>query len=131
MFFSPDQVEHLNYECDKLLQRLKEFQAKIVKEDRLLDSAPLLREQLIHGAGRRVGVIKRSIENIFLLFPPDTIRVLESDVLADVQINLHAFMINIYGIYDNWAWAYALRHNLEAEMGGRQKIGSRSVCPFL
>jgi hypothetical protein len=36
--------------------------------------------------------------------------------LADVQINLHAFVMNLYGIYDNWAWAYVLRHDLEAAM---------------
>ena len=45
------------------------------------------------------------------------------DSLTDVQIQLHAFVINLYGLLDNLAWAFVIRHDLEAVIGGRQKVG--------
>ena len=32
-------------------------------------------------------------------------------------------MINLYGVFDNWAWAFVCRHNLAAEIGNRRQIG--------
>ena len=57
------------------------------------------------------------------MFPPETVRPPDRDILSDVQINLHAFVIIAYGIHDNWAWVYVLQHNLEAEIGGRRRVG--------
>ena len=101
MFFTDKQAAHLSQECRKALQDLQDLQLKIVVQGQPLDAAPRLTEHLLHGAGRRVGVIRRAIENVFSLFPPETKRPLQSDALADVQINLHAFVMNLYGIYDN------------------------------
>jgi hypothetical protein len=123
MFFTDKQAAHLSQECRKALQDLQDLQLKIVVQGQPLDAAPRLTEHLLHGAGRRVGVIRRAIENVFSLFPPETKRPLQSDALADVQINLHAFVMNLYGIYDNWAWAYVLRHDLESTIGDRRRIG--------
>ncbi|MGK2959112.1 MAG: hypothetical protein ACSLFB_12110 [Acidimicrobiales bacterium] len=67
--------------------------------------------------------MKRSIKNVFTIFPPETERPLSAEDLADVQINLHAFVINLYGVYDNLAWAFVLRHDLEVKTGGRKGIG--------
>ena len=123
MFFTAEQANHLHRECEEVLRKLQELQLKIVVQGQPLDATSRLREHLLHGAARRVGVIKRSIENVFSLFPPETTRPLGSETLSDVLINLHAFVMNLYGIYDNWAWAYVLRHNLEAEIGDRRRIG--------
>lgn len=71
-----------------------------------------VREHLLHGVARRVDVIGRTINNIFNRFPPDTARPLSKDALSDVQINLHALVINLYGVFDNWAWAFVYRHGL-------------------
>ncbi|NCT69285.1 MAG: hypothetical protein GXC76_16775 [Rhodanobacteraceae bacterium] len=95
----------------------------IVVQGQPLDPASRLREYLLHGAARRVGAIRRAIQNIYAFFPPETERPLQQDTLADVQINLHAFVMNLYGLYDNWAWAFVLQHNLEDAIGGRQRIG--------
>lgn len=48
-----------------------------------------------------------------MLFPPSATKPLASDVLNDAQINLHAFVINLYGLFDNLAWAFVWRHGLE------------------
>jgi hypothetical protein len=133
MTFTNDQSEHLHRECEKTLQGLQALQLKIVAQGQPLEAASRLREHLLHGAARRVGVIRRSIANVYSLFPPETGRPLSSDTIADVQINLHAFVMNLYGIYDNWAWAFVLRHNLEETIGGRRRIGLfiDATCRYL
>ncbi len=123
MFFYAEALETLESQCVEVLAMLNDLQLKIVLEGQLLDPASRAREHLLHGAGRRVGVIRRSIENVFTLFPPSTTRPLDRNTLTDVQINLHAFLINLYGLYDNWAWAYVLRHNLESIIGDRRRVG--------
>jgi hypothetical protein len=123
MPYTVEQTKELDTELGRALHLLEDLKLKVVVQGQPLDASSRLREHLLHGAGRRIGVIRRSIQNVFSLFPPDTERPLSSDALADVQINLHAFVMNLYGIYDNWAWAYVLRHDLEAAIGDRRKVG--------
>lgn len=73
-------------------------------------------EHLQHGAARRVQIMARALKNIFRLFPPNTERPLHPDDLADVQINLHAYFINLYGVFENFAWAFVHRHGLETQL---------------
>jgi hypothetical protein len=40
-----------------------------------------------------------------------------------VQINLHAFVINLSGVFDNWAWAFIHRHDLLRNVGGKTNVG--------
>jgi len=123
MFFSLEQIHEFERHCKQVLADLRDLQLKIVVAGDPFDATSRVREHLLHGAARRVGVIRRSIENVFSLFPPNRVRPLDQDTLADVQINLHAFVMNLYGIYDNWAWAYVLRHDLEAIIGDKRRIG--------
>ena len=123
MHFSKEQATQLEQHQHDVVSELQELQLKIVVEGQPLDASSRVREHLLHGAARRVGVIRRSIENVFSLFPPSTPRPLARDTLADVQINLHAFVMNMYGLYDNWAWAYVLRHQLESAIGDRRRVG--------
>lgn len=83
----------------------------------------LARDHLVQGAARRIGVLDAAMETIFRLFPLSTSRPLASDTLATVQINLHAFLMNLFGVFENWGWAFVLRHNLLASVGGRQGVG--------
>ncbi|MBF0375966.1 MAG: hypothetical protein HQK72_00610 [Desulfamplus sp.] len=123
MFFFADALDKLERDRYEVITMLNELQQKIIIEAQSLDPSSRVYEHLLHGAGRRVRVIRRSIENVFSLFPPSTAQPLNSDVLDDVQINLHAFLINIYGLYDNWAWAYVLRHDLKSLISNRHKVG--------
>ncbi|MFM0360439.1 hypothetical protein [Paraburkholderia sediminicola] len=75
------------------------------------------KEHLRHGAARRLGVMGRAMQNVFTLFPPATDRPLPQEALHDVQISLHAFVINLYGVFENFAWAFVLRHNLLPKVG--------------
>jgi hypothetical protein len=68
------------------------------------------REYLQRGVGRRLNVIQLSLGKIYDLFPPSRIKPLPKATLSEVQVYLHAFVINLSGIFDCWAWAFVLRH---------------------
>lgn len=105
-----------------LLDALQELTMQHVIEGQHLPHDGV-REHLVHGAARRLGVMRRAIASIFELFPLDQSRPLKSEVLGDVQINLHAFVINLSGVFDNWAWAYVFRHGLLEKIGNRSNVG--------
>ena len=62
------------------------------------------RGYLSYGVMRRTSVIVRSIKNVFAIFPIDRIELLSMDELHDIDINMHAFYVNIFGLLDNLAW---------------------------
>jgi hypothetical protein len=81
------------------------------------------KEHLKYGVGRRFHLMGYALRNIYKIFPPGRARNLGPQELADVQLNLHAFVINISGSFDNMAWAFVLRHELLAQIGRRQQVG--------
>jgi hypothetical protein len=59
-----------------------------------------------------------AIENRWSVSP--AVRPVDTDDLDDAQISLHAFVINLYGLFDNLAWAFVWRHGLEEKIDRRQ-----------
>lgn len=92
-----------------------------------------VRRFLAHGVGRRLSVLKRSIEEIFTIFPPDREAPLSNDETVSLQIHLHAFLINVAGVFENWAWAFVHRHRLRSDLHPTQisifKEGTRQYLP--
>jgi hypothetical protein len=82
-----------------------------------------VREYLNYGVGRRLNVIQLSIQKIYELFPPSQEEALPKETIHEVQVYLQAFVINVSGIFDNWAWAFILRHNLLDKIGGKFGVG--------
>ena len=81
------------------------------------------REYLLYGVGRRLKILRYSLSTIFRLFPPTTAKPIASDDLDAVQAALHAFVMNLYGTFENLAWAFVCHHDLIGEIGDRRKIG--------
>ena len=123
MTYSPAQIEQLHENLRSALADLQDLILKVVVEGQGLDRASQVREHLLHGAARRLKTVRRALQRVFELFPLDQARPLESDTLSDVQTNLHAFVMNLYGLYDNWAWAFVLRHGLLDTLGDRRRVG--------
>ena len=122
MAYTEEQAIHFIYEERNIAHELQELMLQTFLHGQETANARA-REHLLQGVARRIRSLGRSITNVFELFPPTTKNPLPSGSLADVQINLHAFLINLSGIFDNWAWAYVLRHNLESKIGGRRNVG--------
>jgi hypothetical protein len=83
--------------------------------------SPRAREYLHNGVGRRVGLVQRCVERIFQIFPPDRSVHFEREELEDLNINLHAFLLNIYGILDDLAWVVVLEAT-QQEVKDRRKV---------
>jgi len=65
--------------------------------------------------GRRLPVIERAVLNVFRMFPPDRREFLSNDECTDVSIQLHAFAINVYALFDNIAWICVLEAGVDLE----------------
>lgn len=91
------------------------------------------REYLDHGLCRRLKIIRKCLGNIFQIFPPDRKHKLSDEELDNVQINLHTFLINIYGALENIAWIYALENKIHSLLELPVKIGlfKKELKPFL
>ncbi|MEY5015747.1 MAG: hypothetical protein RIS92_2105 [Verrucomicrobiota bacterium] len=123
MHYSVPQIDDLHENLRKVLQDMQDLILKTVIEEQALDPASPVRGYLGHGAARRLRTIRRAVQRVFELFPLNQVRPLEADALSDVQTNLHAFVMNLYGLYDNWAWAFVLRHDLLSKIGDHRRVG--------
>lgn len=63
--------------------------------------------------GRRLPIVERTVLNIFRIYPPDRSKFIQQDESADITIQLHAFAINVYALFDNIAWICALEEKLD------------------
>lgn len=112
MRYSDRTLEQLLDLVDLRISELRDAQLRCVLECEKTQSSDAA-EHLTHGAGRRINLLQHSLKNIFQLLPPDTERPIERDALNDVQINLHAFFINLVGLFDNLAWTFTHHHQLD------------------
>lgn len=74
------------------------------------------------GFMRRFGTLRRCIENAFSLIPPEIEEIPDQQVLYDTQINVQAFVANVYGSLDNLAWVWVYERELEIQ---RNRVGLR------
>jgi len=81
------------------------------------------REYAYQGFSRRVGVLRRCIENLFDIIPADRADVPSREELRDAEINIQAFIANCYGCVDNLAWIINFEKKLNL---ARKKVGLRS-----
>lgn len=84
------------------------------------------REHMLHGVSRRLQMLQRCVDNMFRLFPASRMEKLPNEDLLDLEINLHAFLINTYGIIENVALALAYENDLIVDSRETLHPGS---CP--
>jgi hypothetical protein len=79
-------------------------------------------EYCTHGFLRRLETLKRCIENIYTICPPEKSDTLSGDDRLDLTINLQSFMFNVSGCLDNlaWIWVYEkrLKNNKDRLLSG-------------
>ena len=112
MSYTVEQIAELDQGLHAVVGELEDLWINLAR-----DVAPLLkveraREYIGNGACRRLRTIRRCIDNIFRVCPPRRTKLLSEDERYDLQINLHAFCINIHGVPDNLAWAYLLEKGI-------------------
>lgn len=121
-YLKPDQVEKINElfgEIEPKYNRLVlMFSHRRYGNERAFEYAQ-------QGYVRRLGTIKRCIENVFTLISPEENRIPIRSVLHDAQINIQAFYANVYGCMDNLAWVWVYERGLEAKVP-RTRVGFRA-----
>ena len=83
------------------------------------------KEILLQSVGRRLGILRRALHHVVVLFPPSGVKPIDRDSLDDAQISFHAFVINLYGLIDNLARAFVWRDGLENSVD-RKQVGTFS-----
>lgn len=131
--FSAPKLSHM--ECDRNEKQdghsYTEAQARNLMDQmlELRDAQPVVRLDLAHlseqltvpraktfateALGRRLPIVERAVLNVFRIYPPDRRKFIEPDEGADIAIQLHAFAINVYALFDNIAWICALEAKLD------------------
>ncbi len=124
MIYTPEQIDQITHEKSKVLNRLIDLQMTLTFQFAPTLQSERAREYLLHGICRRLGVLHQSIRNVFEIFPLSRENHLTHVELSNIEINLHAFTINIYGLLDNVAWVLVFENNLEDNIrGGRRGVG--------
>lgn len=108
MTFSPQQVTEIESGYAAASRSLCQMRLDLTYTLGAALSNQRAREYLLHGVCRRLRTIERCLVNVFRIFPVGRTSKLSWDELADVEINLHAFFINIHGLLDNIAWVCVL-----------------------
>lgn len=112
MHYSAEQYTQLEGEWKSLSEELPEEWVSLARDVPSLLSQEQAREHIIYGAARRLMIITRCLKNVFKIFPIRRTQLLDDDERNDLEINLHAFLINIHGLPDNLAWAYVLERQI-------------------
>lgn len=105
--YSPEALVTLEEGFEDSLDEARKMLTEVVVLGGKLKS-PRAREYLNHGVARRLGLVQRCVINIYDICPLDRSELFEPDELEDLNINLHAFLLNVYGILDDLAWVVAL-----------------------
>lgn len=111
-YFDQETVEDFLARLIDAQKELLDLSAQVVAAGGVGNSEEMHRH-LHHGAARRLRVLSSSIRIAFDVYPPDLERPLDRDDLDVVQIALHAFFMNLFGLFDNLAWAFLWRHGLQ------------------
>jgi hypothetical protein len=123
MMYTENQLAQLHAGFPEVTAQLQDLQLATVTQARTATADPDVRKYLNHGVGRRLGILRKALEEIYRLFPPEQPTPLPRDDLLVTQIHLQAFILNVSGVFDNWAWAFVHRHNLFEAIGDRRRVG--------
>ena len=82
-----------------------------------------------HGFVRRLGTLKRCIENVYSIYLPERIDRPSRNECLDLAINLQSFIFNVFGCIDNLAWVWVKEKDIRDKQSRplrSQKVGLRS-----
>lgn len=114
MFYSEEDLQNLKGEHStvsaKFIRLLKGYIYRRYND-------PRAQEHAHHGFSRRLKTLVRCIDNTFEILPPDRVDPLTIEEQYDANINLHAFVFNVFGCVDNLAWIWVAEKNVTKEDG--------------
>lgn len=106
MHYSPEGLRDLELGRQEVSEELRAMISDLMSNLIPLLTKERAREYIGHGVCRRLMILQQCISNVFTLFPPAKREVLNDLDRVNVEISLHALIINVHGVPDNLAWAY-------------------------
>lgn len=75
------------------------------------------KEHAVHGYGRRLQMIVRSIKKVYAILPPERTDIPSKDQVHDATLFIQAFVINVFGSLENLAWIWVSERELKRSNG--------------
>lgn len=111
MVYSTEQVAGFHKSLEEWTAREGQLSESLIMRDYKHERSRALAAQ---GAARRLRTLIRCIEQVYTLVPPDAASPSRGNI-DDAAVWLQAFMINTYGVIDNyarlWVWEADIQHN--------------------
>ena len=99
-YYPPEGIEQMKREFELVPAKARELRELFVllshEDEGVLESTR-------YGFARRVKVLAQAISNVFYFLPPDIDEIPDEESRINAEINLQAFIINLYGCLDNIA----------------------------
>ena len=105
----------------ELMLKLSHLRLKLTNENAC--------EYLMQGVCRRLNILTKCLHNIFKIYPVEKTDLIPRDDLTDLDINLHAFFVNISGMFDNLGWIFVFENDLSGSPK-KGKINKHGVGLF-
>lgn len=128
MFFKPENLKELynnysklNSQCDDLLSVLHFF--PFCSQD--------ARIYAIQGFGRRVKTLKRCIENVYTIHPPNKSQEPTEESFLDLAINIQSFIYNSFACIENLAWVWAKEYQFEYKSNKEISFSNKNIRGLL
>lgn len=99
-FYSEQDLAKLNKGCRGVMPSWAVVADYLVVKLKAEETA---REYITHGVLRRLIMMRRCIERIYELCPPDTRKLDDPEVVLDITMYLQSFYIHLYGVFENLA----------------------------
>ncbi len=114
MYFSKKNLQHIEKEYQTIYDKyMKLLEAYIYRSYRNARA----QEHAHHGFSRRLKTLVRCIDKVFEILPPDREDLPTQEKLSDANINLQAFIFNVFGCVENLAWIWVCEKNLTKDDG--------------
>lgn len=120
MSYSEELMVQLQHDATALNSELSLLFIRLGGHVALQFTAPRAKEYLLQGVCRRVETIRRCMVRIFNTFAVDRRNVLDDDERSNVEVSLQAFLLNLYGVFDNVAWTLLFEKHVSLP---RNKVG--------
>lgn len=127
-FYSDESMKKIQEEYVKVEKSVAATLEQFVTKKFLSERA---KEYAHHGLSRRLGVLQRSIRNVFNIIPPNMDRIPTREETLDSTINVQAFIINVFGCRDNLAWILVEEKKIVGDDGkplDRHQVGFSKKC---
>lgn len=115
IMFTPDQIQQLRYGYLQVEQTYFKLMSTYLSFN---TKDPKSREYIVHGFLRRVSTLRRCIQNVYSIYPPDRSDIPSRKECVDLAINLQSLVFNVFGSIDNLAWIWATEEKLTTDAGG-------------